>query len=214
MFLDCIQLSIELLTACDRITDKILLLEIFYFLQPKGKGLNLRSLDSLRCSLLKHQGNQNLADSTVPRFLQAEETMKLNEKTADSQVLSSVLFTLNSYILTLFQETHTVFLLLKGEKFENTSAFTYKVLNGIKYFFHSCFRILKQKKLMKANTFQTTYSHFGTKKMIRCSVVSRREDWNLHLCLIQYMQRIISKRQIKPLQNCILSRKISLQHGL
>uniref|UniRef100_A0A452QF42 Ciliogenesis and planar polarity effector 1 n=1 Tax=Ursus americanus TaxID=9643 RepID=A0A452QF42_URSAM len=53
--------------------------------KPKGKGLNLRSLDSLRCSLLKHQGNQNLADSTVPRFLQAEETMKLNEKTADSQ---------------------------------------------------------------------------------------------------------------------------------
>ncbi|XP_026362617.3 ciliogenesis and planar polarity effector 1 isoform X3 [Ursus arctos] len=53
--------------------------------KPKGKGLNLRSLDSLRCSLLKHQGNQSLADSTVPRFLQAEETMKLNEKTADSQ---------------------------------------------------------------------------------------------------------------------------------
>uniref|UniRef100_A0A452TWB8 Ciliogenesis and planar polarity effector 1 n=1 Tax=Ursus maritimus TaxID=29073 RepID=A0A452TWB8_URSMA len=53
--------------------------------KPKGKGLNLRSLDSLRCSLLKHQGNQSLADSIVPRFLQAEETMKLNEKTADSQ---------------------------------------------------------------------------------------------------------------------------------
>ncbi|XP_034512893.1 ciliogenesis and planar polarity effector 1 isoform X3 [Ailuropoda melanoleuca] len=53
--------------------------------KPKGKGLNLRSLDSLRCSLLKHQGNQSLADSTVPRFLQAEETMKLKEKTADFQ---------------------------------------------------------------------------------------------------------------------------------
>ncbi|XP_032193468.1 ciliogenesis and planar polarity effector 1 isoform X2 [Mustela erminea] len=53
--------------------------------KPKGKGLNLRSLDSLRCSLLKHQGNQSLADSTVPRFLQAEETMNLTEKTADFQ---------------------------------------------------------------------------------------------------------------------------------
>uniref|UniRef100_A0A8D1YDM7 Ciliogenesis and planar polarity effector 1 n=1 Tax=Sus scrofa TaxID=9823 RepID=A0A8D1YDM7_PIG len=53
--------------------------------KPKGKGLNLRSLDSLRSSLLKYQGNENLADSTVPRFLQAEETIKLNEKTADLQ---------------------------------------------------------------------------------------------------------------------------------
>ncbi|XP_032271042.1 ciliogenesis and planar polarity effector 1 isoform X1 [Phoca vitulina] len=53
--------------------------------KPKGKGLNLRSLDSLRCSLLKHQGNKSLADSTVPRFLQAEETMKLSEKTTDFQ---------------------------------------------------------------------------------------------------------------------------------
>uniref|UniRef100_A0A8C3YCX1 Ciliosis and planar polarity effector complex subunit 1 n=1 Tax=Catagonus wagneri TaxID=51154 RepID=A0A8C3YCX1_9CETA len=53
--------------------------------KPKGKGLNLQSLDSLRSSLLKHQGNENLADSTVPRFLQAEETVKLNEKTADLQ---------------------------------------------------------------------------------------------------------------------------------
>ncbi|XP_048965291.1 ciliogenesis and planar polarity effector 1 isoform X13 [Canis lupus baileyi] len=53
--------------------------------KPKGKGLNLRSLDSLRSSLLKHQGNQSLADSTVPRFLQTEETMKLSEKTADFQ---------------------------------------------------------------------------------------------------------------------------------
>uniref|UniRef100_A0A8C0C6X3 Ciliogenesis and planar polarity effector 1 n=1 Tax=Balaenoptera musculus TaxID=9771 RepID=A0A8C0C6X3_BALMU len=53
--------------------------------KPKGQGLNLQSLDSLRSSLLKHHGNENLADSTVPRFLQAEETMKLNEKTADLQ---------------------------------------------------------------------------------------------------------------------------------
>lgn len=49
--------------------------------KPKGKGLNLRSLDSLRLSLLKHQENESSADSSVPRFLQVEETMKLNEKT-------------------------------------------------------------------------------------------------------------------------------------
>ncbi|XP_023380594.1 protein JBTS17 [Pteropus vampyrus] len=49
--------------------------------KPKGKGLNLRSLDSLRSSLLKHQENESSADSSVPRFLQVEETMKLNEKT-------------------------------------------------------------------------------------------------------------------------------------
>uniref|UniRef100_A0A8C6R562 Ciliogenesis and planar polarity effector 1 n=1 Tax=Nannospalax galili TaxID=1026970 RepID=A0A8C6R562_NANGA len=49
--------------------------------KPKDKGLNLRSLDSLRSSLLKHQGNESSVHCTVPRFLQAEETMKLNEKT-------------------------------------------------------------------------------------------------------------------------------------
>lgn len=48
----------------------------------------MRSLDSLRSSLLKHQGNKSVADSTVPRFLQAEETMNLNEKAEDFQVLS------------------------------------------------------------------------------------------------------------------------------
>lgn len=53
--------------------------------KPKGKGLNLRSLNSLRSSLLKHQRNENVADSTVPKFLQAEETLKLNEETADLQ---------------------------------------------------------------------------------------------------------------------------------
>lgn len=135
MSLDCVQLSIEFVIVCGGITDKLLLLEISYLLQPKGKGLNLRSLDSLRSSLLKHQGNQSLADSTVPRFLQTEETMKLSEKTADFQVLSSsVLFTLNSYILTLFQET---FVLLKGKKFEDISDFTCKVLHDIKYKFFS-----------------------------------------------------------------------------
>ncbi|XP_055411226.1 ciliogenesis and planar polarity effector 1 isoform X1 [Bubalus kerabau] len=53
--------------------------------KPKGKGLNLGSLNSLRSSLLKHQRNENVADSTVPKFLQAEETLKLNEETADLQ---------------------------------------------------------------------------------------------------------------------------------
>ncbi|KAI5134315.1 Ciliogenesis And Planar Polarity Effector 1 [Manis pentadactyla] len=53
--------------------------------KPKYKGLNLQSLDSLRSSLLKHQGNQSSTDSTVPRFLQSEETMKLNGKIVDFQ---------------------------------------------------------------------------------------------------------------------------------
>nr|XP_020023408.1 protein JBTS17 [Castor canadensis] len=53
--------------------------------KSRGKGLNLRSLDSLRSSLLKHQGNETSADCTLPGFLQAEETMKLNEKAADFQ---------------------------------------------------------------------------------------------------------------------------------
>ncbi|KAB1281223.1 Ciliogenesis and planar polarity effector 1 [Camelus dromedarius] len=53
--------------------------------KPNSKGLNLRSLDSLKSSLLKHQGNEHSADFTVPRFLQAEETVKLNEKTANLQ---------------------------------------------------------------------------------------------------------------------------------
>ena len=74
----------------------------------------MRSLNSLRSSLLKHQRNENVADSTVPKFLQAEETLKLNEETSDLQVLvSNVLFILNSYVLILFQETNFVFLLLK-----------------------------------------------------------------------------------------------------
>ncbi|XP_049994926.1 ciliogenesis and planar polarity effector 1 isoform X6 [Alexandromys fortis] len=49
--------------------------------KPKDKGLNLRSLDSLRSSLLKHQGKEGLVHGTVPRFLQAEETVKLSETT-------------------------------------------------------------------------------------------------------------------------------------
>ncbi|XP_073849410.1 ciliogenesis and planar polarity effector 1 isoform X6 [Macaca fascicularis] len=53
--------------------------------KPEGKGLNLRSLNSLRSSLLKHQRNESSADFTVPKFLQAEETINLNENTADFQ---------------------------------------------------------------------------------------------------------------------------------
>ncbi|XP_042638331.1 ciliogenesis and planar polarity effector 1 [Orycteropus afer afer] len=53
--------------------------------KPKGKGLNLRSLDSLRSSLLKHQENENSADSGVPKFLQAEETLELTDRTGDLQ---------------------------------------------------------------------------------------------------------------------------------
>ncbi|XP_027257122.1 ciliogenesis and planar polarity effector 1 isoform X4 [Cricetulus griseus] len=49
--------------------------------KPKHKGLNLRSLDSLRSSLLKRQGKEGSVHRTVPRFLQEEETMKLSETT-------------------------------------------------------------------------------------------------------------------------------------
>ncbi|CAH6787350.1 Cplane1 [Phodopus roborovskii] len=49
--------------------------------KPKYKGLNLRSLDSLRSSLLKRQGKEGSVHDSVPRFLQAEETMKLSETT-------------------------------------------------------------------------------------------------------------------------------------
>ncbi|XP_076772232.1 ciliogenesis and planar polarity effector 1 isoform X1 [Arvicanthis niloticus] len=52
--------------------------------KPKDKGLNLRSLDSLRSSLLKRQGKESSVQCAVPRFLQVEETMKLNE-TSDVQ---------------------------------------------------------------------------------------------------------------------------------
>uniref|UniRef100_A0A7N4PTN0 Ciliosis and planar polarity effector complex subunit 1 n=1 Tax=Sarcophilus harrisii TaxID=9305 RepID=A0A7N4PTN0_SARHA len=49
--------------------------------QSKGKNLRLRSLDSLRSCLLKHQGNQSLVVSAIPRFLQAEEEIgELTEK--------------------------------------------------------------------------------------------------------------------------------------
>ncbi|XP_027719180.1 ciliogenesis and planar polarity effector 1 isoform X3 [Vombatus ursinus] len=54
--------------------------------QSKGKNLRLRSLDSLRASLLKHQGNQSSVVSAIPRFLQAEEEIgELIEKMADLQ---------------------------------------------------------------------------------------------------------------------------------
>ncbi|KAM5329284.1 ciliogenesis and planar polarity effector 1 isoform 2-T2 [Glossophaga mutica] len=53
--------------------------------KPKGKGLSLRSLDSLRSSLLEHQGVERSADPAVPRFLQEEETMESHGKPADLQ---------------------------------------------------------------------------------------------------------------------------------
>ncbi|XP_037655286.1 ciliogenesis and planar polarity effector 1 isoform X3 [Choloepus didactylus] len=53
--------------------------------KPIGKQLNLQSLDSLKSSLLKHQGNESSAETTIPRFLQAEETVELIEKTTDLQ---------------------------------------------------------------------------------------------------------------------------------
>ncbi|EPQ11667.1 hypothetical protein D623_10029263 [Myotis brandtii] len=48
--------------------------------EPQGKGLNLRSLGSLRLSLLKRQGSERPAASPAPGFLQEEETMKSHEK--------------------------------------------------------------------------------------------------------------------------------------
>nr|XP_012591902.1 protein JBTS17 isoform X2 [Microcebus murinus] len=53
--------------------------------KPKSKELNLQSLNSLRSSLLKYQGHESSVDSMIPQFLQTEETMTLNEKTADFQ---------------------------------------------------------------------------------------------------------------------------------
>ncbi|XP_063460576.1 ciliogenesis and planar polarity effector 1 isoform X16 [Pan paniscus] len=61
--------------------------------KPKGKGLNLRSLNSLRSSLLEHQGNESSADFTVPKFLQAEET--INENAADFQMFQDCGFQKN-----------------------------------------------------------------------------------------------------------------------
>ncbi|XP_074058200.1 ciliogenesis and planar polarity effector 1 isoform X3 [Macrotis lagotis] len=54
--------------------------------QSKGKNLRLRSLNSLRSSLLKHQGNQNSVVFAIPKFLQPEEEIgELTEKMADLQ---------------------------------------------------------------------------------------------------------------------------------
>ncbi|XP_076973098.1 ciliogenesis and planar polarity effector 1 isoform X3 [Tamandua tetradactyla] len=38
--------------------------------KPKGKDLNLQSLDTLRSRLLKHGGNENSTESPIPKFLQ------------------------------------------------------------------------------------------------------------------------------------------------
>uniref|UniRef100_A0A8C3FHU4 Ciliosis and planar polarity effector complex subunit 1 n=1 Tax=Chrysemys picta bellii TaxID=8478 RepID=A0A8C3FHU4_CHRPI len=64
--------------------------------KSKGKRLQLRSLSSLKASLLKQHRNQNSTLSTIPKFLllQEEETAELSEKAADLQVFNSTfLFT-------------------------------------------------------------------------------------------------------------------------
>ncbi|XP_038257790.1 ciliogenesis and planar polarity effector 1 isoform X4 [Dermochelys coriacea] len=53
--------------------------------KSKGKRLQLRSLSSLKDSLLKQHRNQNSTLSTIPKFLQEEETAELSEKAADLQ---------------------------------------------------------------------------------------------------------------------------------
>ncbi|XP_034629030.1 ciliogenesis and planar polarity effector 1 isoform X2 [Trachemys scripta elegans] len=55
--------------------------------KSKGKRLQLRSLSSLKASLLKQHRNQNSTLSTIPKFLllQEEETAELSEKAADLQ---------------------------------------------------------------------------------------------------------------------------------
>ncbi|XP_048705548.2 ciliogenesis and planar polarity effector 1 isoform X9 [Caretta caretta] len=53
--------------------------------KSKGKRLQLRSLSSLKTSLLKQHRNQNSTLSTIPKFLQEEETAELSEKAADLQ---------------------------------------------------------------------------------------------------------------------------------
>ncbi|KAM9138287.1 ciliogenesis and planar polarity effector 1 isoform 2-T2 [Pangshura tecta] len=53
--------------------------------KSKGKRLQLRSLSSLKASLLKQHRNQNSTLSTIPKFLQEEETAELREKAADLQ---------------------------------------------------------------------------------------------------------------------------------
>uniref|UniRef100_A0A8C3RPH2 Ciliogenesis and planar polarity effector 1 n=1 Tax=Chelydra serpentina TaxID=8475 RepID=A0A8C3RPH2_CHESE len=47
--------------------------------------LQLRSLSSLKASLLKQHRNQNSTLSTIPKFLQEEETTELSEKAANLQ---------------------------------------------------------------------------------------------------------------------------------
>ncbi|XP_075788637.1 ciliogenesis and planar polarity effector 1 isoform X2 [Pelodiscus sinensis] len=53
--------------------------------KSKGKRLQLRSLSSLKASLLKQYQNHNSAFSTIPKFLQKEEIAEQSEKTADLQ---------------------------------------------------------------------------------------------------------------------------------
>ncbi|EMP30280.1 Putative protein C5orf42 [Chelonia mydas] len=74
-----------LLTAFSR--DGLLLAVAVNQSDPKSKGkrLQLRSLSSLKASLLKQNRNQNSTLSTIPKFLQEEETAELSERAADLQ---------------------------------------------------------------------------------------------------------------------------------
>nr|XP_041567097.1 ciliogenesis and planar polarity effector 1 isoform X3 [Taeniopygia guttata] len=49
----------------------------------KCKGRSLQSLLSLKASLLKQVQNQSSISSTIPRFLEEEDTTEMNEKTMD-----------------------------------------------------------------------------------------------------------------------------------
>ncbi|XP_077646648.1 ciliogenesis and planar polarity effector 1 [Lonchura striata] len=57
----------------------------------KCKGRSLQSLLSLKASLLKQVQNQSSIFSTIPRFLEEEDTTEVNEKTMDLLVLNSIL---------------------------------------------------------------------------------------------------------------------------
>ncbi|KAM6224372.1 ciliogenesis and planar polarity effector 1 [Rhynchocyon petersi] len=96
--------------------------------KPKGKGLNLRSLDSLRASLLKHQGNERATASTVPRFLQGEATLELKEETGalqdfEAEETNEDRWLTNSSFSFLDQEKDPLFSNVKEGRLEFASMF-------------------------------------------------------------------------------------------
>ncbi|XP_031215678.1 ciliogenesis and planar polarity effector 1 isoform X2 [Mastomys coucha] len=95
--------------------------------KPKDKGLNLRSLDSLRSSLLKYQGKESSVYCTVPRFLQAEETMKLNENTDfqdfEGEETNDVEQFLNNSFSFCNQKKNVLFNIVKEGRLEFASMF-------------------------------------------------------------------------------------------